>query len=44
MDKRRTLVIVGLALVALAAAAYLVYSFTGPAQDRPTLMYFRADL
>ena len=44
MDKKRTLIIVSLALVALAAAVYLAYTLAGQTQDRPTLMYFRADL
>jgi hypothetical protein len=44
MGKRRPLIIAGLALVALAAAAYLVTAVTSSAKDRPTLMYFRADL
>ena len=45
MEKKRTLIIAGLLLAALAVAAYLAYTFwAGPAGDRPTLMYFRADL
>ena len=43
MGKRRPLIIAGLALVALAVA-YLVIALTSPAKDRPTLIYFRADL
>jgi hypothetical protein len=45
MDKERTFIIAGLLLAALAVAAYLAYTFwAGPAGDRPTLMYFRANL
>jgi Flp pilus assembly protein CpaB len=45
MEKKRALIIASLLLAALAAAAYLAYTFwAGPAGDRPTLMYFRADL
>jgi hypothetical protein len=43
MAKRRPLIIAGLALAALAVA-YLAIALTGPAKDRPTLIYFRADL
>jgi len=43
MGRRRVLV-VALPLLVLAAV-YLVYTFwAAPAGDRPTLMYFRADL
>ena len=43
MKRKRTWVIVGVLLA--AAAAYLVYTlWLAPAGDRPTLMYFRADL
>jgi hypothetical protein len=44
MGKKRTLIIVGLALVTLAAGAYLATTLISLAKDRPTLMYFRADL
>ena len=44
MGRKRTLIIAGLVLVALAAVAYLAIALTGPAKDRPTLIYFRADL
>jgi hypothetical protein len=43
MGKKRPLIIAGLALGALAAAI-LAITLTGPAKDRPTLVYFRADL
>ena len=43
MEKRRTLIIAVLTLGALAAVAYLAYTFwSATAGDRPTLMYFRA--
>ena len=45
MDKKRTLIFAGLLLGALAAIAYLVNTFWfASAEDRLTLMYFRADL
>lgn len=45
MGKRRTVVIVGLLAIALAVVAYLTYtSWKASAKDRPTLMYFRANL
>lgn len=45
MGKRCTLIIVSLLTVALAVVAYLTYtSWMPPAKDRPTLMYFRANL
>ena len=44
MGKTRPLIIAGLALATLAAVAYLAIALTNPAKDRPTLMYFRADL
>ena len=40
--KRLILIAVGLLLVTLVAVAYFAY--TGSRQERPTLMYFRADL
>ena len=44
MNRSRTLVLTGTALVLLLAAAHVFV--IGPAlrQNRPTLMYFRADL
>ncbi len=43
MGKRRSLIVAALLLVAMVAAAYLAYTFwVAPADDRPTLMYFRA--
>ena len=45
MERKRALLIVGLLLAALAVVAYLAYTlWPTPAGDRPTLMYFRADL
>jgi thiol-disulfide isomerase/thioredoxin len=45
MERRRVLVVAGLALALVAAMGYLAYaSWAGSAGDRPTLMYFRADL
>jgi hypothetical protein len=44
MGKKRTLIIVGLTLATLVAGAYLTTTLIGLAKDRPTLMYFRADL
>jgi hypothetical protein len=45
MERRRVLVIAGLVLVLATAIGYLAYtSWAGSAGDRPTLMYFRADL
>jgi hypothetical protein len=45
MDRKRVLTIAGLGLTALVVVAYLAYMFwSGAAGDRPTLMYFRADL
>jgi hypothetical protein len=45
MERRRVLAIAGLVLALAAALGYLAYTFwAGPAGDRPTLMYFRADL
>jgi hypothetical protein len=44
MGKKRTLIIVGLALATLATGVYLTTTLTSLAKDRPTLMYFRADL
>lgn len=42
MSKRSLIVTV---ILALAVAAYLIYTlWPTPAADRPTLMYFRADL
>jgi hypothetical protein len=43
MNKKRILIIAGL-LAALAAAALVYILWFAPAIDRPTLMYFRADL
>jgi len=44
MERRHVLVIAGLVL-ALAAVGYLAYTlWASPAVNRPTLMYFRADL
>ena len=45
MKRRRLLIVGGLLLSVLAAAAYLVctFGFAAPG-DRLTLMYFRADL
>jgi thioredoxin-like negative regulator of GroEL len=44
MNRQRALVIVA-GLLVLAVVSYLAYTFwAGPAGDRPTLMYFRADL
>ncbi len=42
MKTRFVLVIAALLLAVLALVAYFVY--TGAMEDRPTLMYFRADL
>jgi hypothetical protein len=42
-DRKRALIIAGL-LAALAAAALVYVLWFAPAGDRPTLMYFRADL
>jgi hypothetical protein len=45
MNRKCTLIIASLLLAGLAVAAYLVYTFWPvPAEGRPTLMYFRADL
>jgi len=45
MERKRTLTIAGLGLGALAVIATLIYTlWAGSAEDRPTLMYFRADL
>ena len=45
MAKKRILIVSGLLVVALAAAALLAYGvWATPAKDRPTVMYFRADL
>ena len=45
MDRRRVLTIAGLVLALVAAIGNLAYTFwVDPAGDRPTLMYFRADL
>lgn len=45
MGRRRIYVILALVLVVVAVALYLAYTFwAGPAGDRPTLLYFRADL
>lgn len=45
MKRKYTLIIIGLLLAALAVVAYLAYTFWyASAGDRPTLMYFRADL
>ena len=45
MDKTRALIFAGLLLGALVVIAYLVNMFWfASAEDRPTLMYFRADL
>ena len=45
MKKKSVLLIAGLALAAVAAVAYLAYAlWLAPSGDRPTLMYFRADL
>lgn len=40
--KKHILIIAGLLLVVLVAAAYFAYA--GSVKSRPTLMYFRADL
>ena len=45
MGKKRILVFGALLVIGLAAVAYLAYGFlTAPAKDRPTLIYFRANL
>jgi hypothetical protein len=44
MEKKHPLITAGLALVVLTAVAYLTTALISPAKDRPTLMYFRADL
>ena len=44
MSRKRNLVIIA-GLLTLAVVAYLAYTFWPAAMgDRPTLMYFRADL
>ncbi len=44
VERKRTLIFVGLLLAALAVV-YLAYTFWPAfAGDRPTLIYFRADL
>jgi hypothetical protein len=40
--KKYILIIAGLLLIVLAGTAYFAY--TGSVKNRPTLMYFRADL
>ena len=45
MERRRVLVTAGLVLALAVAMGYLAYTFwASSAGDRPTLMYFRADL
>ena len=45
MERKRVLIIAGLLVGALAVIAFLTYTFwAGSAGDRPTLMYFRANL
>lgn len=45
MERKHTLITIGLVLTALAVGAYLASTFWfASAEDRPTLMYFRADL
>jgi hypothetical protein len=45
MDRKRVLVIGIILLIGLVVVAYLIYAYLpGLMGDRPTLMYFRADL
>jgi len=45
MGEKRTFIIVALLLLALGVVAYLAYTFWhASAGDRPTLMFFHADL
>ena len=45
MQRKRTLIVASLLLGALAVIPLLAYTFWGGSPgDRPTLMYFRADL
>jgi hypothetical protein len=45
MNRKRVLTFGALALIGLVVAAYLLYIYLpGWMGDRPTMMYFRADL
>ena len=45
MGKKHILIFGALLVIGLAAVAYLVYGLVAaPAKDRPTLIYFRANL